>query len=135
MMIEDDDKGSTTIQHPRDYCQIFKLTFFHRLQPATRYVSSQKLAHSTWLLCMYVAFKSRPYSTTELPFFKYIVSFTKGRCNYGVHIFQIQQPTFFVICTRFIRLMVPTGLVGAVKSNTKAFKQNRPRGVVPCTSF
>ena len=69
MMIEDDDKGSTTIQHPRDYCQIFKLTFFHRLQPATRYVSSQKLAHSTWLLCMYVAFKSRPYSTFELSFF------------------------------------------------------------------
>ena len=49
---------------------------------------------------------------------------TKGRCNYGVHIFQIQRPTFFVICTRFIRLMVPTGLIGAVKPNTKAFKQN-----------
>ena len=48
----------------------------------------------------------------------------KGRCNYGVHIFQIQQPNFFVICTLFICLMVTTGLIGAVKPNTKAFKQN-----------
>ena len=31
---------------------------------------------------------------------------------------QLQQPTFFVICTRFIRLMVPTGLIVAVKQNT-----------------
>ena len=29
---DDKDKGSTTIQHPRDYCQNFKLTFFHHLQ-------------------------------------------------------------------------------------------------------
>ena len=31
---------------------------------------------------------------------------------------------FFVICTQFIHLMVPTVLIGAVKPNTKAFKQN-----------
>ena len=38
---DDEDKGSTTIQHPRDYCQIFKLTFFHHLP--------SQLARLPWL--------------------------------------------------------------------------------------
>ena len=43
--------------------------------------------------------------------------FTKRRCNYGIHIFQILQTPFFVICTQSLHLMAPTGLIGAVKLN------------------
>ena len=38
--------------------------------------------------------------------------------------FKIPAVNIFVICTRFIRLIVPIGLIGAVKPNTNAFKQN-----------
>ena len=54
------------------------------------------------------------------------------RCNYNVHIFQIQRPTFFVICTLFIRLMVPTVLIGAVKPNTKVFKNRIIWSLLSC---
>ena len=48
----------------------------------------------------------------------------KGDAITAYIFFKSSGQLFFVICTRFIRLMVPTGLIGSVKPNTKAFKQN-----------
>ena len=55
---------------------------------------------------------------------KILANYIKSEVAISSRLSQIQQPTFFVICTQFIRLMVPTGLIGALKPNTKAFKQN-----------
>ena len=49
---------------------------------------------------------------------KILANYMKSEVAISSRFSQIQQPTFFVICSRFIRLMVPTGLIVAVKQNT-----------------
>ena len=55
----------------------------------------------------------------------------KGDAITACIFFKSSSQPFFVICTRFIRLMVSTGLIGAVKPNTKAFKQNNLKSAQP----